>query len=136
MPRSALELPNTDPTPIFEAFRGNHATELLTAAVAHLGVFARLSAGPLGSDDLQRDLGLAERPVVVLLTVLKALRLVSQGEDGRLGLTDLAQEHLVPGAPFDVSEYLGLAAGSPGVVEMVERLRSNRPAGGERDEPG
>ena len=32
-----------DPTPIFELFRGNYATELLTAAVAHFQLFERLA---------------------------------------------------------------------------------------------
>jgi SAM-dependent methyltransferase len=136
MTRSALELPGTDATPIFEAFRGNHATELLTAAVAHLGVFARLADGPRPADDLRHDLGLAERPFVVLTTVLKALRLLSQDGSGRLALTPPARNHLVLGSPFDVCGYVGLAAESPGVVEMVERLRTNRPAGAENDGPG
>src|SRR5260221_401826 len=34
-----LVSPWLDPTGIFELFRGNYATELLTAAVAHLRVF-------------------------------------------------------------------------------------------------
>ena len=33
--------------PIFEIFRGNYAMELLTAGVAHFGVFDRLAAGPV-----------------------------------------------------------------------------------------
>jgi predicted O-methyltransferase YrrM len=118
-----------NPTPIFELFRGNHATELLTAAVAHLNVFGRLAARPMTGDELRRDLGLGERPAVVLLTALRAMGLLAADGKGRLGLTPLAREHLVPGGPFDVSDYVGLAADSPGVGELVERLRSNRPAG-------
>lgn len=129
MPRSALALPATDPTPIFEAFRGNQGTELLTAAVAHFGVFARLADGPVAVDDMRRALGLADRPFVVLTTALKALGLLGVDDLGRLRLTDLAAEHLVPGSDFDVGGYVGLAAESPGVVAMVERLKTNRPAG-------
>jgi predicted O-methyltransferase YrrM len=55
---------------------------------------------------------------------------------GRLDLTPLAREHLTPGGPFDVGDYVGLAANSPGVIEMVERLRSNRPAGAKPGGPG
>jgi hypothetical protein len=124
-----LAAPAADPTPLFELFRGNHATELLTAAVAHLNVFGRLAARPMTSDDFRREMGLAERPAVVLLTALRAMGLLSADGDGRLGLTPLAREHLMPGGPFDVSDYVGLAADSPGVRELVERLRSNRPAG-------
>src|SRR5690606_1048337 len=32
--------------------------------------------------------------------------------------------------------YVGLAADSPGVREMVERLRTNRPAGSKPEQPG
>ena len=56
-----------DPTPIFELFRGNYATELLTAAVAHFDLFARL-AQPAASAwrVAPSELELAERPAVVL----------------------------------------------------------------------
>ena len=133
MPASPLRAPETDPTPIFEAFRGNHATELLTAAVAHFGVFARLADGPVERDALRDALGLAERPFVVLTTALKALGLLAEDARGLVGPTPLAREHLTPGAEFDVGGYVGLAAESPGVAEMVERLRTNRPAGGPDD---
>ena len=55
---------------------------------------------------------------------------------GRLALTDLAREHLLPGGPFDVGDYIGLAASSPGVRDMVESLRSNQPAGAKGDTGG
>jgi ubiquinone/menaquinone biosynthesis C-methylase UbiE len=118
----------TDPTPIFELFRGSYATELLTAAVAHLNVFGRLAQQPLTPADLGQALGLAERPMVVLVTALRAFGLLAIDAQGRLVLSDLGREHLLPGAAFDVGDYIGLAANSPGVLEMVERLRTNRPA--------
>ncbi|RUL88481.1 methyltransferase [Tautonia sociabilis] len=127
MSRHELHRPSTDPTPIFELFRGNFATELLTAAVAHFDVFGRLSRGPMAADDLRLALKLAERPAVVLFTALRAMGLLCRDDQGRLSLTELAREHLVPGGPFDVGGYIGLAARSPGVREMVDRLRSNHP---------
>ncbi|WP_435022242.1 methyltransferase [Tundrisphaera sp. TA3] len=124
-----LVSPAIDPTSIFEIFRGNLGTELLTAAVAHFRVFERLSHGPMTPDELRRDLGLAERPASVLTTALKAFGLLAQDGEGRLGVTDLARDHLTPGAHFDVGGYIGLAAETPGVLDLVERLRTNRPAG-------
>jgi predicted O-methyltransferase YrrM len=121
-------MPTADPTPIFELFRGSYATELLTAAVAHFNLFGRLAQGPMTDDELGHALGLAQRPRTVLLTALRSFGLLTQNAAGRLTLTDLARTHLVPGAPMDVGGYVGLAAGSPGVVEMVERLKTNRPA--------
>jgi SAM-dependent methyltransferase len=126
---ATLVPPRLDPTPIFETFRGNHATELLTAAVVHFDLFATLTPDPLSFDELRQRLGLEERPAVVLLTALRAFGLLTRDEADRLALTELAREHLVPGGPFDISSYIGLAGQSPGVLEMVERLRTNRPAG-------
>lgn len=138
MSRSALLSPQTDPTTIFEHFRGSHATELLTAAVAHLNVFGILAAGPLGRDDFIARLELSDRAFVVLTTALRAMGLLSVDGAGRFLPTPLAREHLTPGANFDVSAYIGLAAQSPGVLAMVERLRTSRPAGAEpaEGEPG
>ena len=128
--------PMFDPTPIFEVFRGAHGTELLTAAVAHFHLFERLGRGAMTFDELRRSLELAERPATVLVTALRAFGLVADDDEGRIDLTELARDHLTPGSAFDVSGYIGLAAESPGVVEMVERLRTNRPAGAEKDQGG
>jgi ubiquinone/menaquinone biosynthesis C-methylase UbiE len=127
MKPTSLPSAATDPTPIFELFRGNYAAELLTAAVAHFGLFGRLSESPLTFHELRGALGLAERPAVVLVTALRAMDLIDEVE-GRLTLTPIAREHLVPGGPFDVGDYVGLAAQSPGVLAMVDRLKTDRPA--------
>src|SRR4051812_24896747 len=108
--RPALARPQLDPTPIFELYRGSYGSELLTAAVAHFGVFARLAAGPVAPLVLRNALGLAERPFTVLVTALRAMQLLTTDDDGRLMLTPLAREHLCPHAAFDVSSYLGLSA--------------------------
>jgi predicted O-methyltransferase YrrM len=125
----SLLAPTTDATPIFEAFRGNHATEVLTAAVAHLKLFDQLADAALPPDEIGRRLGLAERPMQVLLTALAAMKLIERRPDGTCGLTALSREHLVTGGPHFVGDYVGLAADSPGVRELVERLRTNLPAG-------
>ncbi len=136
MLHSAVIPPKTDPTSLFEVFRGNHATELLTVAVTHLRVFAALACGPLSADELRAMIGVAERPYLVLTTALKAMGLLKEDTQGKVGMTDLAIEHLTPGAEFDVSAYIGLAAESPGVLEMVERMKFNTPAGTTDDGPG
>ena len=128
MPLSALDLPSTDPTPIFENFRGSYGTELLVAAAAHMKVFEKLARGPMFHDDLRREIGLASRPASVLFTALRAMGLIVEAW-GNLELSALAKDHLVAGQPFDVSDYLGLASQSSGVLEMLERLKTNKPAG-------
>jgi hypothetical protein len=137
MPSDATRAPTTDPTPIFELFRGCYATELLTAGVAHFRVFERLAAtGPQRPEELRAALGLAERPATVLLCALRAFGLLATDREGRLSATPLAAEHLTPGAPFDVSAYLGLAAESPGVRAMIERLETDRPAAAAETDTG
>jgi len=127
-PRFSLPLPTADATPIFEHFRGSYGTELLTAAVAHFDFFQRLAEQPRLQAELGQSIGLEERAMQVLTTALRAMGVVAVDDWGRLKLTELG-EHLVPGSPFDVSDYVGLAATSPGVLEMVERLKTNRPTG-------
>ncbi len=129
MALSALVAPQTDPTPLFEQFRGSYATELLTAAVAHFNVFGLLAKCPRTLEELGRDLPLPARSANVLVTALRAMGLLAMDSDRRLHLTAIAREHLLTGGTFDVGDYLGLAASSPGVLFMVERLKTNRPAG-------
>src|SRR5262245_24100910 len=114
MPLAALVVPHTDPTPIFEIFRGSFGTELLTAAVAHFRVFDCLRAGALSFEQLRHALHLAHRPATVLITALQAFGLLESDLQGRLAPTLLAREHLMRTAPFNVSDYLGLAATNPG----------------------
>lgn len=136
MSDSLLTPPQIDPTSIFEHFRGAHGTELLTAAVAHFNVFGRLAKTPRTTTQLQQELELQDRPAIVLFTALKAMGLLRENNADQLELTELAAEHLVPGASFDVGNYVGLAASSPGVLGMVELLKSNRPLGSGDDGSG
>lgn len=131
-PSTILAPPRLDPTPLFELFRGSYATELLTAAVAYFQVFAKLGERELPATELQAELGLARRPFVVLTTALQAMGLLQQSASG-FALTPLARDHLLPGKAHYVGDYIGLAADSPGVREMVERLKTNRPAGATDD---
>lgn len=131
-----MNRPTTDPTPIFEHFRGSYGSQLLTAAVAHLDVFAPLAQQPLTLSALGERLRLAQRPMVVLTCALKAMGLLQQNDAGELSLSELAREHLVSGGPFDVSRYIMLASESPDVLEMVQRLRTNQPAGTQPEEQG
>ncbi len=130
---SPLVFPPTDPTPIFELFRGSYATELIVAASAHFNVFGRLAPAPMPETALGQALGLERRPAVVLFTALKAMELVRFNAAGELELTDLARNHLLPKGDFFMGDYLGLSSSSEGVLQMVELLRSNRPLGADDD---
>lgn len=132
---SAVEIPEHDPAPIFEALRGNFATELLAAAVTHFKVFEHLKGEPHSFSNLRRKMGLAERPASVLLTALKAMGLIVKDEDARMALTPLAREHLT-GGEFDVSDYIALNGSGAAVTEMANRLRSNQPLNADKKNEG
>jgi len=123
-----LLAPSHDPTPIFELARSSSATELLAAAVAHFKVFEVLSHGAMTFDALRDKLGLADRAASVLIVAVRAMGLIVPDGLGRLDLSPSAREHLVPGGPFYMGDYLGLGAQNPGVLDIVQRLRTNRPA--------
>ena len=103
--------------------------ELLTAAVAHFGVFDE--AGTRAACRRRAACGacgLGERQFCVLLTGLKAMQLVEE-RDGHVQTTPMAREHLSPGRPLDVSDYIRLGAEQPGVLTLVEHMRKNTLAG-------
>lgn len=131
-----LEPPELDPTPIFELFRGQYSTQLLTIAVAHLEVFEKLARGPKSEEQLRDELGLASRPYAVLMTALRAMEVVETRGEGEIALTPLGASFLGRSSPYCVADYIGLAAGDPSVLGMLERLKSNRPAGLEEGEAG
>ncbi len=128
--------PEFDPAQVFELFRGSFATELLVSAVAHLRLFDLLSEGPRSWNDLRRTLRLAERAMHVLVTALRAMKMLGEAPDGTLQLTALARAHLLSKSPYYVGDYFSLAADSPGVLEMTDRLKTNRPKGSKPSEQG
>lgn len=122
------QAPGTDPTAIFEAFRWRYGSNLLTAAVAHFGLFNRLANGPVSSDELRNQLELELRPFVVLMTALQAMGLVQRNTENQFEANPISLEHLNSNGHFYVGDYLGLAADSPDVLDLVDRLKANRPA--------
>ena len=104
--------------------------------MAHFGLFRLLAEEALSFDDLRQRLSLDERAAVVLLTAMRAMKLVETDAAGRFTVSETAREHLIPGGEFFVGDYVGLAAGSPGVTEMVERLKTNRLARAEQADAG
>lgn len=128
--------PSFDPTSIFEHFRGSYGTELLTAAVAHLGVFRFIGEQSVDAEKLRLELNLAPRAFVVLTTALRAMNLLELDPKNQYHLSDVAREHLIPDGKFYVGDYVGLAAEAPGVLAMVDRLRSNHLATAAKSDVG
>jgi ubiquinone/menaquinone biosynthesis C-methylase UbiE len=128
MPLNATQPPQSDPTSIFEHFRAGFASNLLTAAIAHFRVFEHLAARSLSFAEFRAVLQLEHRAAIVLLTALRAMGLIAEDSAGRLSLSPLAAEQLAPNGYFSIAGYVALARDSPAVLELVDRLRTNRPA--------
>jgi len=106
---------------------GLYAADLLTAAMCHLDFFSWLSAHPADPATICQSLGLKERPVDVMLTLFTAMGLVRC--DGEIYvLTDLAKEHLDPSSPWCIAPYFGSVKDRPVCLDMVEVLRTGKPA--------
>jgi len=120
-----------DPSALYRVRDSAYAPDLLIAAVAELDLFSWLADhGPIMVDDLRSGLGLADRPTDVLLTYCAALGLVDRDVEAgdRIDLTELSRHHLVDGSPFDLRAYYRSLAERPGVGEVLEVLRTDRPA--------
>lgn len=135
MNESDIPVPSTDPAPIFESYRAVYATALLTVAVSEFDLFRRLASSPKTEAQIASDLGLSARATNVLVVALRAMKLLSNDAAGVVALSELSREHLT-GGPFDISDYVKQAAETPVVRDLVERLRSNRPAGAAPQEQG
>lgn len=136
MPLSALTKPSTDPTRVFEHFRNGYATDVLAVAVSDFNLFGRLALGPRSFEELRAEIGLQPRAMNVLITAIRALGLITLGPDGKLTLTPEAEEHLVPGAYFEVGGYVGLVSEAPNVRALADRFKTNRPAENRKDDQG
>jgi SAM-dependent methyltransferase len=129
-----LAPPSIDPTPLFDLVRGNFATELLAAAACHFDLFTKLDQRSQTREQLAETLGISLRAVHVLVTAMAAMGTLTMGAEGKLLVTPLGRMHLIPGRTFDMTGYIGLVSQTPGVLEMVARLKSSRPTGS--DDPG
>jgi hypothetical protein len=128
--------PRIDPALIFEHYRGVWGTALLSAAISEFKVFERLAQGRRAEQELVAELNLSSRAGNMLLVALKAMGLLSADGSGRVGLTEMAREHLLPGGEFYVGDYVSQVDNTEPVRQMVERLRTNRPAGAAPQEQG
>jgi predicted O-methyltransferase YrrM len=127
MSTSLFRVPVTDPVRLYRYRDGLYATDLLTAAVVHLDFFTWLTAHPSTLDNICAGLGLARRPVDVLLTLAAANGLV-ESHSGLFTTTEMAREHLVQGSPFNLAPYYASLKDRPVVQDFVRVLRSGKPA--------
>lgn len=127
--------PRTDPTRPYRYRDGILAADLLTAAITHLDFFTWLAAHPASPDAIGRALGLAARPLDVLLTLAAANGFVAR-VNGVCQVTETGREHLVAGSPFNLAPYYASFKDRPIVRDFSEVLRTGKPANWGGDKGG
>ncbi len=120
--------PPVSPETLIDLRDGIYADDFVIAAVACLDLFTWLSGNPSTPDEIAGALGLAERPLDVLLTLLAAMGLV-QRSDGTLATTAVSEEYLVAGRPNCLGPFFASQKNRPSCVELYEVLRTGEPAG-------
>ncbi|CAN5545808.1 hypothetical protein BH20ACT23_BH20ACT23_22220 [soil metagenome] len=105
---------------------GIYADDLVLAAIVRLDLLTVLAEEPITLDELCTRNGLARRPADVLCTLLRAMGLLETGEV--LQPTELALNCLVQDAPMDLRPYLACSAARNTCIELLEVLRTGRPA--------
>ena len=119
--------PQFDPSAIYRRRDGIYATDLLIAGLVGLDFFSWLARKPADAATVCRDLGLAERPVDVMLTYFAAAGLVAE-TGGVFQLTPTAREHLVSGSPWFIGPYYASLKDRPVCLDLLKVLRTGKPA--------
>jgi hypothetical protein len=120
-------LPQTDPIEIYRYRDGLYAVDLLTAALTEFDFFTWLAANPSDPKSICAALGLAARPVDVMLTLFAANGFITR--DGSVfRVTEVAREHLVSTSPFFIGPYYASLKERPVVRDFVTILRTGKPA--------
>jgi hypothetical protein len=115
-----------DLAPITRLLRAVYGSRLLIAAVHHFKIFELFTGGPQSIPELQAQLGLKERPAMVLFPALCAMGLLKFGASGELSPTELGR-YLMSTSTTNLTAYVGLEGNDAGVLEMVERLKNDGP---------
>jgi hypothetical protein len=121
-----FDVPKTDPGILYRYRDAVGVSELLIVVIAELDLFTELERQPGTVAELAGRLGVAERPLDVAVTLSAALGLVERGPVVRC--TALAREHLVRGTDSCLAPYYASLKRRPQVAEMLEVVRSGRPA--------
>jgi SAM-dependent methyltransferase len=118
--------PKTDPTEIFRHRDGIYAPELVAAAIVGLDFFSWLAKSPADAEAICTSLGLAERPVDVMLTLFCAMGYI-ENKDGAFHLTEISREFLLRDSPWFVGPYFAQFVDRPVYKGLLETLRTDKP---------
>ncbi len=120
--------PACDPTPLYRHRDGLYAPDLVTAGLVSLDVFTWLDRHPTDLDGLCAGLGIHARPADVMITLYAAMGLVAR-DGATIRLTPLGREHFVADSPYSLRAYYATFRDRPVCRDLVEVLRTGKPAG-------
>lgn len=122
------ELPHADPTRAFRYRDGLYAVDLVSAALAEFDFFTWLgrNAG-VGAGEIGAALGMAARPLDVLLTLGKANGWIAEA-GGAYSLTTSGAAFLSADSAWSLAPYYQSLKDRRIHLDMVEVLRSGKPA--------
>jgi SAM-dependent methyltransferase len=119
-------LPKNDPSVLYRYRDGLYAPELLGTAVTGLDFFTWLAKSPADAQTICKSLGLAERPVDVMLTLFSAMGLIERRKD-TFRITEIAKEFLTRQSPWFIGPYYAPFAERPVCRDLLEVLRTGKP---------
>ncbi len=106
---------------------GIYADDFVITAIAWLDLFSLVSGRPSTAKDIAGALGLAERPLDVLLTLLASLDLLKRKGDV-IATTAVSEEFLVTGRRGCLVPFFASQKNRPPCVELYEVLKTDEPA--------
>lgn len=107
------------PAAIFQMLNAAQATAVLSSAIS-LDLFSQFSGGARDAAAVAKGIGCPERSTRILLDAMVVLGLALE-QDGKYGLSALAEAHLVPGKPMFAGDVAGIFA-SPVMWNGLARL--------------
>src|SRR5262245_5165024 len=103
-PFDLRSVPGTDPTDIYRYRDGLYAADLLGCALVFLDLFSWLHEKPSTLEEICEKFSIAARPTDVMLTLFVAMGFLRR-TGAKLGLTQLAREHLIRSSPWFIGPY-------------------------------
>lgn len=104
------------------------AIDSFIAAVGWLDLFTLLADEAADLPAICRKLGTAERPTGSLLTLLAAWGFLERDARGAYRASPVARRHLNARSPLDFSPYVAVLRERPGVKQLYDILKNDRPA--------
>ena len=122
-----LDEPVSDPLPLYRYRDGISAVDLLAVAIAHFDLFTWLADNPSTFGAICARYEIHKRPADVMLTLLTAQGLVTQG-GGCFHLTLRAREHLTASSRWNLAPYYASMKDRQPTLDMMKVLKTGKPA--------